>query len=91
METLYLFLWRFPALLMFHDFEEIILVGAWKQRNSAYLVSHRSRLTPYGSFVSTAPFACGVAEESYEVPETETAAARLVRPKTPSTRVRRFR
>jgi hypothetical protein len=31
--TTSVFLWLFPCLFMIHEFEEIILVGAWKKRD----------------------------------------------------------
>lgn len=61
--TTSVFLWLFPSLFMVHEFEEIILVGAWKKRNIAYFSTRNSKLTPYWAFVSTSSFSCGVAEE----------------------------
>jgi hypothetical protein len=61
--TTSVFLWLFPSLFMVHEFEEIILVGAWRKRNHAYLSTRNPKLTPYWAFVSTSSFACGVAEE----------------------------
>ena len=41
------FLWLFPLLFMVHEFKEIILAGAWKERNIAYSSTRNRKLTPY--------------------------------------------
>ncbi|MGA8216829.1 MAG: HXXEE domain-containing protein [Candidatus Sulfotelmatobacter sp.] len=61
--TTLVFLWLFASLFMVHEFEEVVLVGAWKKRNMVYSSTRNSKLTPYWAFVSTASFSCGVAEE----------------------------
>lgn len=61
--TIGIFLWIFLAVFMLHEFEEIILIGAWKKRNASYLAARTSILTPYRSFVTTASLTCAVAEE----------------------------
>ena len=61
--TTLVFLWLFASLFMVHEFEEVVLVGAWKKRNMVYSSTPNSKLTPYWAFVSTASFSCGVAEE----------------------------
>jgi hypothetical protein len=57
------FLCLFPSLFMAHEFEEIVLLGAWKGRHTAYFSTRNRRLTPYLAFVSTSSFSCAVAEE----------------------------
>jgi hypothetical protein len=47
---------------MLHDFEEILLVGAWKQRYAPQLAQLKKNL-PFGDFISTDSFSCAVAEE----------------------------
>ncbi len=61
--TVLVLLWLFPALFMVHEFEEVVLVGAWRKRNTAYFSTRNSQLTPYVAFVSTPSFASAVAEE----------------------------
>ncbi len=61
--TTLVFLWLFPSIFMVHEFEEVVLVGAWKKRNLDYFSTRNSKLTPYWAFVSTASFSCAVAEE----------------------------
>jgi hypothetical protein len=57
------FLWLFLVLFMVHEFEEIILIAAWKRRNAEYLKTRNPTWTPYRAFLSTPSFCCAVAEE----------------------------
>jgi hypothetical protein len=61
--TVLVFPWLFPSLFMVHEFEEVVLVGAWRKRNLAYFGTRNRKLTPYVAFVSTSSFSCAVAEE----------------------------
>jgi hypothetical protein len=42
--TTLVFLWLFTSLFMVHEFEEILLVGAWKKRNMVYSSKRKRRL-----------------------------------------------
>jgi hypothetical protein len=59
--------WLFPLLFMFHDFEEIVVVKAWVNRNRQPMTAKYPRLA--GPLfrtldpVTTSAFALGVAEE----------------------------
>ena len=46
--TVLVFPWLFPSLFMVHEFEEVVLVGAWRKRNLAYFGTRNRKLTPYG-------------------------------------------
>lgn len=59
--------WLFPILFMFHDFEEIIFMQSWVNKNRRYLY-HRfpalsKKLLPHFDNITTSSFALGVAEE----------------------------
>lgn len=60
-------LWLFPILFMFHDFEEIIFMQAWLNKNRSYLRDKfpglSSKLLPHFDTITTPAFALGVAEE----------------------------
>lgn len=60
-------LWLLPAVFMLHDFEEIIMVKAWIQKNAPLLRSRfpalAERVLPHAEKLSTAGFALAVAEE----------------------------
>src|SRR5699024_3572560 len=53
--------WLLPILFMIHDFEEIMMVIAWRKRNEQKLKSIKKQ--PFGSARSTASLSCGVFEE----------------------------
>lgn len=53
--------WLLPILFMIHDFEEIIMVTAWRKRNVKKLASLKRQ--PFGTGQSTAALSCGVLEE----------------------------
>jgi hypothetical protein len=55
--------WLSPVLFMIHDFEEIIIVGAWKKKYSNVIKLSKPKKVPFSDFVSTESFSCGVAEE----------------------------
>ena len=67
MNDMHIIIWIFPLLFILHDFEEIILVKYWIQKNENYLYSILpSRFIPvinHMKKISTAAFAFGVAEE----------------------------
>jgi hypothetical protein len=52
--------WLFPVIFMVHDFEEIVLVGAWRKRNERRLSEALGKRGPYTAFVSTASFSFAV-------------------------------
>lgn len=61
MNTLNALVWLFPVLYMIHDFEEIILIGAWKKRYKKEIEALKDKKAPYADFISTASFSCSVA------------------------------
>lgn len=63
MKPLFIFVWAFPVIFMLHDFEEIIMITAWKQRNKKYIESLKIRHIPIDFNASTAAFSIAVAEE----------------------------
>ena len=67
MNNMHIIIWFFPLLFIFHDFEEIILIKYWIQKNENHLLSIvPSRFIPVINHIkkiSTAAFAFGVAEE----------------------------
>lgn len=67
MHDMQIFVWFFPLLFIFHDFEEIILMRYWIDKNESKLQSLLpSRLKPLFNRIkklSTAAFAFGVAQE----------------------------
>jgi len=62
-------IWLLPIIFMLHDFEEIIMIRAWKQRNhfNDIIVEGKndflSTKTPYSDMKSTASLSIGVAVE----------------------------
>lgn len=56
-------IWLLPAVFMIHDFEEIVMMRAWVQRNRAQLSRRLPRFLPHFESLSTASFALAVAEE----------------------------
>ena len=52
--------WLFPVIFMVHDFEEIVLVGAWRKRNERRLSEVLGKRAPYAAFASTASFSLAV-------------------------------
>lgn len=65
--TLETLLWLLPAVFMFHDFEEIIMVRPWMQKNAPLLRSRFPKLVervlPHAEKLSASGFALAVAEE----------------------------
>ena len=59
--------WLFPMLFIFHDFEEIIFMQAWINKNRRYLCERfptlSKKLLPHFDNITTSSFALGVAEE----------------------------
>jgi len=59
--------WFFPMLFIFHDFEEIIFMQPWINRNGSYICERfpklSKRLLPHFDNITTSSFAFGVAEE----------------------------
>jgi hypothetical protein len=48
---------------MIQDFEEIIMVNAWQQKNKIYIQGRKDKYVPYNFKASTAAFSIGVAVE----------------------------
>lgn len=67
MNNIHIIIWLFPLLFIFHDFEEIIFIKYWIQKNENYLQAIvPSRFIPvinHMKKISTAAFAFGAAEE----------------------------
>ena len=63
MKTLFMIIWLFPILFMIHDFEEIIMIKAWQQKNKQYIQSRKNNHIPFNFEASTAAFSIAVAEE----------------------------
>lgn len=57
MKFLYGMIWLFPILFMIHDFEEIIMIEAWKKKNDKFI---REKKIPYSFNVTTASFSTAV-------------------------------
>lgn len=61
------YIWLFPILFIFHDFEEIIFMRAWINKNRSFLRGRFPVLAPkmFAHFdpITTSAFALGVAEE----------------------------
>lgn len=67
MNDIKVMVWLFPILFMFHDFEEIIFMQTWINKNRNYL-THRfpvlsKKLSSHFDQITTSAFALGVAEE----------------------------
>lgn len=56
-------IWLFPILFMIHDFEEIILIRAWQEKNKQDIQSRINKKIPFDFEASTAAFSIAVAEE----------------------------
>lgn len=52
--------WCLPILFMLHDFEEIIMIGSWKQRFRGQLNTSAGKKQPYEHFIDTASFSIAV-------------------------------
>lgn len=67
MNDIKVMVWLFPILFMFHDFEEIIFMQSWINRNRNYLYNRfpvlSKKLFPHFDQITTSAFAIGVAEE----------------------------
>ena len=67
MNLMHVIIWLLPILFIFHDFEEIIFIKPWVNRNSRYLSERfpklAKRFLPHLSSITTSAFALGVAEE----------------------------
>jgi len=48
---------------MIHDFEEIVMVYAWQQKNKQYIQSRKDKYIPFKFKASTSAFSIAVAEE----------------------------
>lgn len=67
MKNMQVIIWFLPIIFIFHDFEEIIFMKAWINKNNNYL-SRRfpklsQKLLPHFKNITTSSFALGVAEE----------------------------
>lgn len=56
-------IWLFPIVFMLHDFEEIIFMKWWMQRNRLVLLKKYSRISNVYNELSTEAFALAVSEE----------------------------
>lgn len=56
-------IWLFPILFMLHDFEEIIVVEAWKNRYYAQRINTKIKKPPFEDLKSTASFSIAVGIE----------------------------
>ncbi|WP_160672252.1 HXXEE domain-containing protein [Clostridium sp. C8-1-8] len=63
MRTLFTMIWLFPILFMLHDFEEILMITAWQEKNKQYIAGRPGKFIPYNFKGSTASIAFGVAIE----------------------------
>jgi hypothetical protein len=48
---------------MIHDFEEILMVNVWQQKNKQYIQGRKGKYIPFNFEASTAAFSIGVAQE----------------------------
>lgn len=66
MDNIQIIIWLFPSLFIFHDFEEIIFMKVWLNKNKPYLYSRFPRLAkmlmPHFDKLTTPAFALGIAE-----------------------------
>ncbi|MDS0524331.1 HXXEE domain-containing protein [Clostridium sp. SHJSY1] len=60
MNEINVIVWLLPILFILHDFEEIIMIKAWRKRYKNYLDTCKMRKKPYQDFQSTAEFSIGV-------------------------------
>ncbi|AAK78698.1 hypothetical protein BJV85_003287 [Clostridium acetobutylicum] len=63
MKTLFTIIWLFPIIFMIHDFEEILMINVWQEKNKQYIQSRKGKYIPYNFNGSTASIAFGVALE----------------------------
>ena len=67
MNNIQVIIWLFPMLFIFHDFEEIIFMKAWINKNKAYLLKKfpglPQKLLSHLDNITTSSFFLGVAEE----------------------------
>ncbi|QVK16885.1 HXXEE domain-containing protein [Mycoplasmatota bacterium] len=56
-------IWLFPIVFMLHDFEEIIFMKWWIQRNRLVLLKKFSKISKVYNEFSTEAFALAVSEE----------------------------
>ena len=61
--TINAIVWLFQVLFMLHDFEEIIVVEAWKNRYQAQRIAAKMKKPPFEDLRSTASFSIAVAIE----------------------------
>lgn len=53
--------WTLPVMFLLHDFEEIILVGVWRQRYKKILDNLSIKKKPYNHFRNTDSFLMAIA------------------------------
>lgn len=63
MKIFSMIIWLFPILFMIHDFEEIIFIRAWQEKNKKDIQSKMNKKLPFEFEASTAAFSIAVAEE----------------------------
>ena len=63
MKSINFITWVFPILFMLHDFEEIILVEAWRKRYKIKLDKQKARRLVFAGCKKTPAFSVGVAIE----------------------------
>lgn len=63
MRELFMNIWLFPVLFMIHDFEEILMVKAWQQKNKKYIQGRNDKYIPFNFKASTAAISLGVEVE----------------------------
>ncbi|AIQ13748.1 HXXEE domain-containing protein [Paenibacillus durus] len=63
MKTFYMIVWLLPVIFMLHDFEEVIMIRAWLQRNKSYIRARKGKPVPFNIQASTASFTVAVAIE----------------------------
>ena len=61
MKSLDLLVWLLPVMFLLHDFEEIILVGVWKQKYRKILNRLSTKKQPYSHFRNTDSFSMAIA------------------------------
>ncbi|MEC3606220.1 HXXEE domain-containing protein [Bacillus glycinifermentans] len=61
MDKMQLISWLLPVLFILHDFEEMVMVEAWRNRYQSKL--KQLKRVPFGHSVTTASFVCAVLEE----------------------------
>lgn len=55
--------WLFPIIFMIHDFEEIVMINAWQQKNKQYIQNMKDKYIPFKFKGSTASISFWVAIE----------------------------